>query len=79
MEPKVLIFDEITSQIDSMGRQKIKELIISLKNEGKTIIIVEHGHANSDLADEIYEIRSNRKDVVLQRLVKEREISNHEQ
>lgn len=64
MEPKILIFDEITSQIDLVGRQKIKELIISLKNEGKTIIIVEHGHENSDLADDIYEIKNNTLNIV---------------
>jgi len=64
MEPEILIFDEITSQIDSMGKEKIKELIISLKNEGKTIIIIEHGHVNSDLADEIYEIKNNTLNIV---------------
>lgn len=58
MNPKILIFDEISSQLDTSGKKKIRDLILSLKDEGKTIILVEHGNINSDIADAVYEIKN---------------------
>lgn len=46
-KPKYLIFDEPTTMIDSQGKEKIYEIIKSLKNQGYTIIYI------TNLADEI--------------------------
>ena len=63
MEPELLIFDEIMSQLDKRSKIKVKEVIAGLKNDGRTIIMVEHDEDNLDLADEVYllENRSLRK------------------
>jgi len=58
MDPQILIFDEIMSQIDKAGKQKIRDLIITLKKEKKTIIMVEHDMSNLDLADEVYVLQN---------------------
>jgi energy-coupling factor transport system ATP-binding protein len=42
MEPKVLILDEATSELDPVGAEEIHNLAGRLKHEGKTIIMVEH-------------------------------------
>lgn len=45
--PKYLIFDEPTTMIDSIGKEKIYKIIKSLKQQGYTIICI------TNLADEI--------------------------
>jgi len=47
--PKVLIFDEPTSSLDSKSIKEFFKMITDLKNRGNTIIIVSH---NADLAYE---------------------------
>jgi energy-coupling factor transport system ATP-binding protein len=42
MNPKVLIIDEPTSQLDPKGTEEIFEIIKMLKEQKKTIILVEH-------------------------------------
>jgi len=41
-EPELLIFDEPMSGLDPVGRHQIKELIIELKQQGKTIFFSSH-------------------------------------
>lgn len=42
MDPKIMVIDEPTSQLDPKGTEEIFEIIDILKKEGKTIILVEH-------------------------------------
>lgn len=42
MNPKVLIFDEPTSQLDPLGTEEIFDMLKLLKSQNKTIILVEH-------------------------------------
>jgi energy-coupling factor transporter ATP-binding protein EcfA2 len=42
MEPEILILDEATSELDPIGAEEVHNLARSLKNQGKTIIMVEH-------------------------------------
>lgn len=51
LNPDILIFDEIMSQIDKEGKEKIRKLIKELKGEEKTIIMIEHELNNLHLAD----------------------------
>ncbi|MCL0076165.1 energy-coupling factor ABC transporter ATP-binding protein [Dehalococcoidia bacterium] len=53
LQPEVLIFDEIMSQIDETGKTRIKEVIRGLKKSGKTIVMVEHNLDNLDEADRV--------------------------
>jgi energy-coupling factor transport system ATP-binding protein len=51
LNPKIIICDEIMSWIDDDGKKIIKNLIIDLKKQGKTIIMVEHDKENLTIAD----------------------------
>ncbi len=53
-EPEILFFDEATSYLDDRNEKLIKSIIRTLKEEGKTIIIVAHRMTAIDLADQIH-------------------------
>ncbi len=53
MQPQILICDEIMSQIDQKGVELIKKALIEIKNQGKTIIMVEHNNSNLNIADRV--------------------------
>lgn len=42
MQPDVIVLDEPTSQLDPQGSEEVFRAVESLKNEGKTIIMIEH-------------------------------------
>jgi energy-coupling factor transport system ATP-binding protein len=42
LQPRVIILDEATSQLDPIGRDEIFKLVTGLHKEGKTIIMVDH-------------------------------------
>lgn len=60
LKPKILIFDEVMAQIDKAGKKRIKEIIKELKNEGKTIIMVEHDLNNLDVADRVLALKNGK-------------------
>ena len=49
-KPKILFLDEPTAGLDPINAQKIKELILKLRNEGTTVFITTH---NMTLADQL--------------------------
>jgi energy-coupling factor transport system ATP-binding protein len=51
LNPKILICDEIMSWIDDDGRKIIKNLLTDLKEQGKTVILIEHDEENLIIAD----------------------------
>lgn len=57
MEPKVLAYDEPTSALDPALRQQVEEMILSLKKEGVTQIVVTHDLAFAkNIADNLLEV-----------------------
>jgi branched-chain amino acid transport system ATP-binding protein len=40
--PKLLLFDEPVAGVDNENQEKIKQIILNLKHEGKTILQIEH-------------------------------------
>ena len=60
MEPDILLFDEILAQVDIEGRKKIKNVIKNLKNQGKTIVSVEHDLENLDIADRVLKLENGK-------------------
>lgn len=51
LQPEILVLDEPMALLDEKGRQLVHEILISLRNEGKTLIIVDHDVENVDFAD----------------------------
>lgn len=51
LNPPILICDEIMSWIDGNGKKAIKNLLVKFKEQGKTIIMVDHDKENSIIAD----------------------------
>lgn len=60
LDPDILIFDEVMSQIDYEGKKSIKKMISNLKQAGKTIIYVEHDWSNLDIADRVVLLKKGR-------------------
>ncbi|MHC5269628.1 amino acid ABC transporter ATP-binding protein [Enterococcus sp. LJL98] len=57
MEPKVLAYDEPTSALDPALRQQVEEMILRLKKEGVTQIVVTHDLAFAkNIADNLLEV-----------------------
>ena len=57
LAPSILICDEIMSWIDDEGKEIIKDVLLGLKEEGKTIIMVDHDYDNIKIADRIINLR----------------------
>lgn len=53
LKPEILIFDEAMSQIDLDGKKMIKDMMLKLREEGKTIVMIEHDFLNLDIADRV--------------------------
>jgi energy-coupling factor transport system ATP-binding protein len=53
LKPEILIFDEVMSQLDNDSKTRIKNLILKLKKEGKSIVMVEHDFDNLDVAERV--------------------------
>lgn len=52
-DPEIIILDEATSSLDSRSEMFVKELLLRLKEEGKTVIVVTHRPATIRIADRI--------------------------
>ncbi|CCQ97558.1 ABC transporter, ATP-binding protein [[Clostridium] ultunense Esp] len=60
MESDILLLDEALAQLDDQGKERIKETILSLKEEDKTIVLVEHDLENLNIADRVLELRDGK-------------------
>src|SRR5690625_6912028 len=57
--PQLIILDEPTSGVDPESAIKIRELILKLKNEGKTILLTSHNLEEIDKVSDRVAILSN--------------------
>lgn len=60
MQPKLLICDEVMSQIDKEGKLMVKEVLLSLKKQGKTVLMIDHDFNNLDITDEIFVLKNQK-------------------
>lgn len=60
LDPKIIIFDEVLSELDGENRILIIDTIKYLRNAGKTIIIIEHSIENLLIADSIFLMRDGK-------------------
>ncbi|MCR3922183.1 MAG: energy-coupling factor ABC transporter ATP-binding protein [Firmicutes bacterium] len=58
LKPDIIIYDEAMSQIDAAGKVMIKEMLLKLKSEGKTAVMVEHDFDNLDIADRVMMLKN---------------------
>ena len=56
----MLILDEATSALDSQSEKYIKDMILKLKQEGRTIIVIAHRLGTITDADKIVVIEDGR-------------------
>lgn len=64
LDPEILIIDEPTSQLDPEGTESIFKIIRTLKEEGKTILLVEHKiDLLAEYADEVI-VLENGKNII---------------
>src|SRR3990172_2139550 len=53
-EPELILLDEPTSGLDPIGTREMKDLILKLKDEGKTVVMCSHLLADvQDVCDRI--------------------------
>jgi energy-coupling factor transport system ATP-binding protein len=60
LEPKILICDEIMSWVDQNGKNIIRNLLLKLKEEKKSIIIVDHDLENIKISDRVVQVRDGK-------------------
>ncbi|BAD85295.1 ABC-type cobalt transport system, ATPase component [Thermococcus kodakarensis KOD1] len=53
MEPEVIVFDEPFANLDFKGKKAVREIILGLKREGKTVILASHEAEYLFLCDRI--------------------------
>lgn len=60
-DAKLLLLDEPFAGINEVAAQKIKSILISLKNSGTTFLMIEHDKAKLfELADSVYEMKQGK-------------------
>ncbi|MDD4802480.1 MAG: ABC transporter ATP-binding protein [Syntrophomonas sp.] len=71
LDPPVLVLDEVMSQLDQVGKKNVADALEKLRQQGKTIITVEHDLETVNFADRIMVmeggelIRYDRKEILL--------------
>lgn len=58
LSPDIIVFDESLSQLDIAAKEKVKKILLSLKQAGKTLIMIEHDKRNLDIADQIWQLNN---------------------
>jgi len=53
LQPELILFDEATTDLDPVGRGQVRELIRRLKQEGRTVLLVDYEPEDLLLADRI--------------------------
>jgi len=54
LSPEIIVLDETLSQLDVTAQERVKQVLLSLKQEGKTLIMIEHEKKILDIADQVW-------------------------
>ena len=60
LEPKVLVMDEPTTDLDPLGREEVLSVGKSIREEGRTLLIVDHEPETAVTADQVWLMRDGR-------------------
>lgn len=58
--PDLIILDEPMNGLDKKGIEIVKEVLLKLKNEGKTILMASHYAEDTEICDEVFEMDEGR-------------------
>lgn len=64
LEPEILILDEPVSQVDARGTAQVLAAITSLREWGKTILMVSHEEKHARIADGVIRMEQGRVELV---------------
>lgn len=53
LSPDLIVLDEALAQLDGAARERMKEVLVELRQRGKTLFMIEHEERNLDIADEV--------------------------
>jgi putative ABC transport system ATP-binding protein len=59
-DPQILLADEPTGNLDSVTGEEIARLLLSLRSEGKTVIVVTHNESLARRAERLIHLRDGR-------------------
>lgn len=60
-DPQILLLDEPMNGLDNQGVEDVREILLQLKEKGKTIILASHNREDIEvLCDEVYEMNQGR-------------------
>jgi ATP-binding cassette, subfamily C, bacterial exporter for protease/lipase len=62
-QPQLLVLDEANSHLDPQGETDLSHLITSLKQQGKTIVLMTHRKALLALADQVLVLRDGQQQI----------------
>ncbi|MEW6377629.1 MAG: energy-coupling factor transporter ATPase [Thermodesulfobacteriota bacterium] len=60
LEPKILVMDEPTTDLDPQGREEVLSVAESLRREGRMFLIVDHEPETATTADQVWLMRDGR-------------------
>jgi len=60
LEPKVMVMDEPTTDLDPRGREEVLAVADSLREEGRMLLIVDHEPETAAAADQVWLMRDGR-------------------
>lgn len=60
LQPDILVFDEVMAQLDPAGKELIKNMILNLKEQGKTVVMIDHDCDNLVIADKVKILKQGR-------------------
>ena len=55
-DPDILILDEPMNGLDKKGIALVRELLVKLRDEGKTILLASHYAEDMEICDELYDM-----------------------
>lgn len=57
MQPSILLLDEVLSQVDAAGRERILAVIVQLASQGKTILMIDHNPRHLSICTRLLELK----------------------
>ena len=58
--PNLIIFDEPMNGLDKKGIEDVKELLLKLKGDGKTILMASHYAEDMEICDEVFQMEDGK-------------------